>query len=98
MNSNESFGIGLAEIWDPELHPDATYKRGQKMSNGRTCFKDAVPRQDYVEEDMDDSEPVVHERWNSLPKKIEVGATTTLHVGGSANEILGREQRRSPKV
>ena len=71
MPAKESFGVGQVEIYDPELHPDATYFTGEVMTNGRKCPKGPKMRTDIVEKDPFYTDLyAVYERWLPIMMKV----------------------------
>ena len=71
MPAKESFGVGQVEIYDPELHPDATYLKGEVMVNGHVCRKGPRMRTDIVEKDPYYPDLyAVYERWLPIMMKV----------------------------
>lgn len=61
--SRQSFGLAQVEVYDPDIHTDATYVDGDKMSNKRIRRGKPVPNYNIVERDPYDGELIVYERW-----------------------------------
>lgn len=71
MPANHSFGIAQVEVYDPEVHVDAVYSKGDEMSNKRICRSEEIMNHDLVERDpYDDEYWIVYDRWLSLTRKV----------------------------
>ena len=74
MPSNEAFGIGKVEVWEPVLHPEASYFTGADMGEDRVWRGNyPIPRPDIVEKDPYDNDiDIVYERWLPIMEKGQV--------------------------
>ena len=69
LPSKVSFGIGRAESWNPDHHPDATIRQGQRANSGRIVRLGSRPDYRIVEMDPYDDTRIVYERWQPILKK-----------------------------
>jgi len=61
--SKEFSGIAQVEVYDKDIHHDATHFTGDKLPNGKICRNGPIPNRNVVEVDPFDGEDVVYERW-----------------------------------
>ena len=70
--SKESFGIAQVEVYDKDIHHDATHFTGDKLPNGKICRNGPIPNRNIVEVDPFDGEDVVYERWCPILARGEI--------------------------
>ena len=73
--AKEAFGIAQVEIYDADVHADATFYTGDEMPNGRICRKGPIMNSSIVEIDPFDEEKIVYERWNPVMNKVRIGCS-----------------------
>lgn len=70
MPASESFGIAQVEIYDSDLHPDATYFHDDRKANGQIHQGKPIMRPDYVAVDPFSNEKIVYERWCPILRQV----------------------------
>lgn len=72
LPANDAFGIGLDEVYRPDLHPDATFFPGARLPSGLIC-EEIQPNEQYVGEDPDNTDVLqVYGRWYPIMEKVRI--------------------------
>lgn len=66
LSSNESFGVGRTETFDPRLHPDVANKAIPKLRRG------VLPDLTKVKPDPFTGEMNVHQRWMPILTRVRL--------------------------